>query len=418
MRLSIRLALRNLLRNRRRSLLTLVAVIVPVVLLDISWGFTGGFEQSLFEDTVRLQTGHLQIHKSGYEEIGQTITLLRDVRPVIDALESSPDIEWHTSRLELPALLATGSRSKGVLVQGVEPEKAKEISLFHNWIVDGVYLTEAADNINVPAVIGSSLVEELAIGESDRLVILSSHPESGTGVLSPAHIGTINAPMRELNRGFVQLKIEDARKLIKLDNAATSVIAMVSNISGIEDADRISRVATELQSALGDEYVVETWEELAPEIWGYLRIARPMMLAFMLVFFLLAGLVVLNTIYLSLLERSKEMGVILALGAGRLRVLRMIAVEALVLSSVGAFVGSVIGVLLVLWGRDGIALPESYTDIYTQLGVNPEIAMSMSMGEAVLSAAIMVVIAFLAGILPAIRTSNLEPVNIIRGIHQ
>ena len=110
------------------------------------------------------------------------------------------------------------------------------------------------------------------------------------------------------------------------------------------------------------------------------------------------------------------MGIILALGAGHRRVLRMVIIEALVLAGIGTAIGSVIGIALVQWGSDGIGLPQSYHDIYQQIGISAEIAMSMSMTEALISALMMLVIAVLAAWLPAYHTSRQEPVKVMKGI--
>jgi ABC-type lipoprotein release transport system permease subunit len=409
--LILRLAIRNLLRNRRRSILTLLAIFIPIVLLDFSWGFTGGFERSLFEDTVRLQTGHIQIHEAGYKKIGQTIPIMRDVRPVLDAIATTSEIAFHTIRLDLPALAASGSRSKGVLVQGVEPSKATEIGLFQNWIQSGRYLSDADKQ---SAVIGKVIAKELDLDLETSFVIVTSHPELGTAVLAPSVVGIMNAPIREANRAIIQITLGDARALAKSEYAATSIVVMVHGIEGIADANKISIVADSLRQQLGADFVVETWNDLAPEIMGYLQIARPILLGFMLVFFLLAGLVVLNTIYLNLLERTKEIGIIIALGAGRRKVMRMIAAEAFVLSGVGGILGTIVGAGLVLWGSNGIALPESYRSIYAELGINPNLTLSMSTFEALLSAFIMIGIALLAAWLPARRAAKMDPTQAMR----
>lgn len=411
MRLILRLATRNLLRNKRRSILTLLAVLIPVALLDLSWGFTGAFEQSLFEDTVRLQTGHIQIHEAGYKKIGQTIPMMRDVRPVLDAIADSEEIAFHTTRLDLPALAAAGSRSKGVLVQGVEPSKAAEISLFQNWIDSGSYLSDGDSRV---AVIGSVIGRDIDLDLGDSFVIVTSHPESGTGVLAPSVIGILDAPVREANRAIIQITMSDARSLAKSDFAATSVMIMLHDIEGIGDAHKIQGVADSLQEQLGEDFVVETWEQLAPEIMGYLRIARPILLAFMLVFFLLAGLVVLNTIYLNLLERTKEMGVIIALGAGTRKVMRMVTAEAFVLATIGALIGTAIGAGLVIWGSNGVTMPESYQDIYNEIGINPDLKLAMTAIEALISALMMMGIALLAAWLPARRAAKMDPTQAMR----
>ncbi len=411
MRLILRLAFRNLFRNPRRSVLTLLAVMVPVLLLDLMWGFTGAFERSLFDNTVRLETGHLQIHEADYEVVGQTIPIVRDIRPALGALRDNPDIAHYTTRLELPALAAVGEQSKGVLVQGVEPQRSQAMSLMSRWIDAGRYLR--ADDSGT-AVVGAQLLEELGLGLGDRIILLSSHPETGTGVLTPTVVGVLNAPSPQLSGGIVQVPLADARDAIDFPHGATSVAALVSNVAGPWDDPRIQRVTGEVRRALGDDVTVESWREVAPQTAGFLNILRPINLGFMAIFFLLAGLVVLNTLFLNVHERTNELGVVLALGSGGRRVLGMIAAEAAVIALVGALVGSAIGGGLVWHWSDGLVLPDIYRDTYEQIGIEPVLNLHMTVGQGAISALVMLAIAVAASWLPARNAASLDPIDAMR----
>lgn len=407
MRLILRLAFRNLFRNPRRSVLTLLAVMVPVLLLDLMWGFTGAMERSLFDNTVRLETGHLQIHEADYDVVGQTIPIMRDVRPAEEALQANPAIEHYTTRLELPALAAAERESKGVLVQGIEPERAQAMSLISRWIDDGRYL--AADDSGV-AVVGAQLLEDLDLGLGDRLILLTSHPETGTGVLTPTIVGVLDAPSQELSQGIVQVPLNDARDAIDFPYGATSVAALVSGVLGPWDDARIQRVTAGLQGTLGDAFTVEDWRKVAPGTAGMLQILQPVTLGFMVIFFLLAGLVVLNTLFLNVHERTNELGVVMALGSGQRRVLWMITTEAAVIALLGALVGSALGGGLVWHWSDGLVMPAIYQDTYDQMGIQPVLNLYMTVGQGVVSALLMLGIAVAASWLPARNAAALDPV--------
>lgn len=407
MRLILRLAFRNLFRNPRRSVLTLLAVMVPVLLLDLMWGFTGAMERSLFDNTVRLETGHLQIHEADYDVVGQTIPIMRDVRPAEEALQTNPAIEHYTTRLELPALAAAERESKGVLVQGIEPGRAQAMSLISRWIDDGRYL--AADDSGV-AVVGAQLLEDLDLGLGDRLILLTSHPETGTGVLTPTIVGVLDAPSQELSQGIVQVPLNDARNAIDFPYGATSVAALVSGVLGPWDDARIQRVTAQLQQTLGDGFTVEDWREVAPGTAGMLQILQPVTLGFMVIFFLLAGLVVLNTLFLNVHERTNELGVVMALGSGQRRVLWMITTEAAVIALVGALMGSALGGGLVWHWSDGLVMPAIYQDTYDQMGIEPVLNLYMTVGQGVLSALLMLGMAVAASWLPARNAAALDPV--------
>jgi ABC-type lipoprotein release transport system permease subunit len=396
-------------------LLTLLAVLIPVALLDLVWGFLGAFERSLFENTVRLETGHLQVHKAGYKKVGQAVPLIRDVEPVLRVLQEDPEIEAFAVRLELPALASSpatgGSRSRGVLLQGLDPEGASRVNVFPRWVREGRYFR--ADD-GATAVVGRGLLEKLHLKRGDRLILLIAHPEVGAAVLLPEIVGVFDIPSRELSRGVVQAPLQAVRAAIRQERAATSVLALVRSVQGPWDSPRIAAVAERLQRRLGEEFVVETWEALAPQAVGLLRILKPINIGFMAIFFALAGLVVLNTLYLNVLERIRELGVVIALGAGGRRVLAMITAEALVLAGVGALVGSAIGVALVARWSQGLHLPSVYKEVYAQIGLEPVLYLAMTPEEAVLSAGAMLLVALGAAWLPARYAAKLEPTEAMR----
>ncbi len=413
MRLVLRLARRNLFRNRRRSVLTLLAVLIPVALLDLMWGFSGAWERSLFQNTVELETGHFQIHPAGYRAaaMSKALPIIWDVHDITEAVSRDPEVEWFTTRLELPALAAAGDRSRGVLVQGVEPERSKRISLIDQWVGEGRYLQEGDERA---VVAGDALLEKLGLAVGGQLLLLISHPQIGSRVLTPEVVGQIEAPSRELSQAVVQIPLADARRLVGAPQAATGVVALVGGVSGPWDSEKIAQAAQRLQGKLGEEYVVETWEELAPEAIGLLRLIRPIYAGFAAIFYILSGLVVLNTLYLSVLERIRELGVIRAVGASARRTMGMILTESLVLALSGALLGTGIGVGLVLWGSRGFTMPLAYEEMMATIGMEPVFYLRMTLLEGLGSALAMAAIAALASWYPARKAARLDPVEAMR----
>ncbi len=415
MRLLLRLAFRNLLRNKRRSILTLMAVLIPVLILDLMWGFSGAFERSLFDNTVKLETGHIQIHPADYRSktTGEAYPIMWDTGPITNALSRDPDIEWFTLKLELPALAANQDRSKPIMIQGVEPEESTKISPVDNWVKEGRYLK--ADDSN-KAVAGKLLLENLKVESGQSIILLVSHPQIGSSVLVPKIVGELDAPSSELNRSLLQITLKDARQLIKSSTAATTAVAMVKGVTGPWDSAKIDQVANRLQSKLGEEFLVETWKELAPQRAGILRILRPLYAVFAAIFYLLAGLVVLNTLYLSVLERIRELGVVSALGASKRRIMGMISTEALLLTIIGAAVGTGIGVGLVLWGSQGLALPvyQEYQEELSAVGFQSVMYLRITTFDMVISAVTMMFIALVAAWWPARQAAGLDPVEAMR----
>ena len=170
----------------------------------------------------------------------------------------------------------------------------------------------------------------------------------------------------------------------------------------------------QLQNVLGEEYIVETWRELSPELVTMLDMLRPLYLGFALIFFVISGLIVLNTFYLSILERTRELGVALAVGCSRGRVIRWVEGETIVLAGIGALIGSAMGIGITKLGSNGLALPGAYKEMLADIGMNSTLYMRMTLSEAIISGVLMFVFALLAAAYPSWKASRLEPVEAIR----
>ncbi len=408
----MRAAIRHLVRNRRRSLLTLLAILCPVYVLVVMFGFTSAMMNDLFDTITRVDTGHLQIRAVETRASGSAMPLLRDPAPALAVVAQTEAVEWFTVRLDLPALASAGERSRPVIVQGVVPEEIDPISAMRDRIVDGVYLESASPGV----VIGKELAALLQLAVGDEFTLLGAHPETGVGAVRVPVIGIVDVPVAELGRSLVQAPLAVARSLARSPSAATAIVLRVAGVTGTWHTDRIDGVAAALRTALPAGVDVRDWRALVPQVEIYMRLVSPAMLVVAAVFFALGALVVLNTVYLSVMERTKELGLILSLGASRRRVVRMILTEAGVLAVAGAAGGAMAGVVLILVieAFGGIPLGGDFQLFAKAMGMSPALHVRVAAPQVALAAAAMAVVALLAAWIPARRASHLEPVEAMR----
>jgi ABC-type lipoprotein release transport system permease subunit len=408
----VKAAVRHLLRNRRRSLLTLIAVIVPVFILVLMYGMVAGEMRGFFDGAVELQTGHFQIRATADRPAGGALPLIDDPEPLVALIEATSGIERFTVRLDVPALAAAGDHSQGIVVQGIAEPQSGKGSPLADLVTDGRYL--AGDGRS--AVVGEDLARLLDLEVGDPLVLLGAHPDAGLGVAKPTIVGIFSAPDETLSRSVVEVDLAVAERLVRQSGAATAIVGYVQGIDGPWDAERIDRVVVSLKARIPDGYEILDWRELSPDLGMYMRLARPIMTLFSGIFFVLGGLVVLNTLYLSVLERTRELGIIIALGASRRRVMWMIQVEAGLVAVTGGTIGALGGAALV-WlveAVGGLRLPGAYTGFLEAFGMQPLLHLRVTIPEIALSAAAMVIVALLAAWYPAFRASRLEPMEAMR----
>ncbi len=407
-------AWRHLWRSRRRSILTLVAVFIPVLILVLELGLLNGEQESLFRNTVTLETGHLQIRAATDRPEGGALALMKDPAAALAVLDSVPGIAWRTERLDLPAMISNGGRSQGILLQGVVPEEVGRVSPIGRLVTEGNYLTTGARGV----VIGGELRDLLAASVGSELVLLGVHPDTGIGAASVPVLGVYAAPDPAMGRALVQVDLALAQTLARRPGAVTSIVAFVDEVEGPWDAAKVEKVVVELRARLPKDYKVLDYNELAPELKTFEQVEKPFHIMAMSIFFILGGLVVLNTLFLSVVERTHELGIILALGSSRRRVMRMVMTEALLLALVGAAAGLAAGGALVAWAQasGGLTMPGAYSDSLRLMGMEPVLQLRVSVFEYLVSGLAMVGVALLSAWIPARRAASLEPVEAMRHV--
>jgi ABC-type antimicrobial peptide transport system permease subunit len=297
-------------------------------------------------------------------------------------------------------------------VEGVREGQGGEASPLAKLLVAGRYL----DGDGRSAVVGADLARILGLDVGDPLVLLGAHPDAGLGVAKPTIVGIFSAPDETLSRSVVVGDRALAHGLARRPGAATAIVGFVGGVAGPWDAWKIDDAVKSLRARVPSGYEVLDWRELSPDIGLYMRIARPILTLFSGIFFVLGGLVVLNTLYLSVMERTRELGIILALGASRRRVMRMILGEAGLVAGAGGTIGALGGAALV-WiveAVGGLRLPGAYSGFLKAFGMQPLLHLRVTVPEITLSAAAMAVVALLAAWYPALRASKLEPVEAMR----
>lgn len=405
-------AIRHMMRNRRRTILTLCAVLIPIYFLIIMFGFINSMVQDMFETATRFDTGHMQIRAEETVGSGSALPLMDDPTDALAALDSVDGIEWSTVRLDLPALASVDERTRTVFVRGMVPEEIDPISNMADRIVEGEFLTSESTGV----LIGEELAELLEVAVGDDMVLLGVHPDASLGAIRAPIVGIFKAHEATIGRMAVYASLSTARRLARSDTVATAVVIRIDGVVGPQDGDLMDAKAAELSSALPEGYQVEDWLELLPVMSGYLEILTPMLIIMAVVFFGLGALVVTNTLYLSVMERTREIGLILSLGASRARVMGMVLAEAGIITVAGAFYGVLLGVGLVLVVElfGGIPLWGQMADYMKEMGINPVMHMSITAVQVLISAGAMAVVAMLAAWLPARRAAKLEPMEAMR----
>lgn len=404
----LRLAARNILRNVRRSVITVAAIAVGMAALLFLWSFIDGVNEQMIENSTRLLSGHLQVHRAGYHD-EQTLDLLLPAPDrVADSLRASPEVQAISTRLEGGALASIGEKSRAVLVLGIDASAESAVTTLSETVVQGEFLA-ASDG---PAVVlGARIAEALGATVDGEVVLVTQAADGSVGAGRYRVKGVFRTRIDMLDGAYVLLSLPAAQELYATGDAVTTVVAR------LRDRAQVGELGARLQPSLGSGYEVLGWSRLLPAVVQSVAFHEVMGYVLLLVLFAVVAVGITNTVLMAVLERTREFGVMMALGTTRAQVTRLVFYEALLLGVVGLAVGALAGGAIVFhYARTGMDFGRYVQAMQTMQGLTAMIHPLPRLDRALLASLLVFVIGVLASVYPAWRAARLTPVAAIRGL--
>lgn len=407
------LAWRNLWRQRRRSVTGLSAVALVVCLSLLYYGIGGAAVNSMYRNLTE-SAGQIQIHVQNYRDVRDfSDGLIRDAAPVeatVRQLVGAGAVPGTVvGVLDVPGLLIHGERSRAVVLSGRDWPPALRDAYLRNNPLEGSFV-RPDDATGV--VLGRGLATALGVAIGDEVVLYAPGTEGfGAGAFTVTGLVDVLDPSLAARTALASLA---AAQALAAPDALSRIEVHYPGVLRMEDDVSSAALAQQLQATLPD-LTTETWRELSPVLVRILDSLRPIMAVVSVLFFVLAGLLVVNSIYLGMVERIHEFGVLMSLGASGRRVMGLITLESVLLCAAGAAAGLAVGLPLVaLMGR-GFTIPglEQY---YASFGMDPMFYASIHPGEIAFAVLFALGTGVLAALWPASIASRLEPVEAMRFI--
>lgn len=332
----IRMALRNLGRNMRRTLITLVSISFGLMLALIFTGIGDSQYTKLIDGAAQLGWGHIAVLAEGYVDFPSLTRSIGQVDERLDAIRRDPAVEGAVARIAGQAMLSTARESVGVGFIAIDPAmETPETLLVLKHITEGS-LFEADDPNGM--VIGRKTADSLGVRIGDKVVYTCTdrHGEivSGLGRVR----GIYQTGSDQVDRFLALLPIGKVRTIIGYQPDEATVIA-----GFCRDVSRVDTIRNRLvRQPVFDGVDVSTWERTSPDMAGMIRIDRTFNYLFQVIVFLLVAAGILNTILMSVLERSREFGVMIAVGMSPGRLFSLIIVEAVWLGLFGIVGGLIV----------------------------------------------------------------------------
>lgn len=401
-----RIATRNLLRNRKRSAITVFGTAFAIVAYVFLYGFFDGFGEQLVDNSTRYVTGHLQIEREGLRR-DLAPELAFDARPAFAALSGLPGIVGAAPRVQAQALASSPSKSVGVVLYGVDPLREPSITMLHRAMVAGVALAPGADR---DIVIGRRLAEQLGIRLGEKMVLMApgSSGELGTGAFRVRGIFATESSSFDGAMVFVTLRA--SQHMLGLGQRVSSINLRLAERSAVE------ALAARLTPLLAkDDLLATPWPRLLPRVADMLGLVRAIRTVVVAVFFIVVALAVMNTVYMAVAERTREFGVMMALGTPPGAIVRMVVYETMALMLLASCVGYAIGAgLVTLFGRIGLDLSGFYRDYSAIPGLTGIVYPQLVAGNLIGPGVGLFLASVAVSLYPAWRAARLQPSVAIR----
>ncbi len=402
MRLYLRLAWRNVWRHRRRTLIVILAMGLTLAMMMLYDGLVAGFDDAIYGNAIKVLGGNIQIHAGGYQaKADQTPLLpLGDDQAIVRAALALPQVEAAARRINTGGLATNREGAFPVSIVGVEPDKELPVSLVAQHAAEGRYLK--ADDQDM-VYIGKGLAKEMSVqvGDSFTLVGRATHQQMRQRTMTVAGIYDVGMP--DIEKRTLYISLAEAQNLYDLSGQSTEVAITLKKLG--QEAAVMNALDPDLPT-----YEITSWQTNFPELQQALDTKGGVMNVFSVIILIIAGIGILNLLLMAVMERTREIGLLGALGMKPRQISWLFVLEGAMIGLVGVAFGVALGMAINgLLGQVGMDFSK-FTSVteYTAL-INGRVYPTLGMEKIVQRVVTVVIIATLASLLPAREAAQNEP---------
>ncbi len=400
-------AWRNIWRNKVRSSVVLTAIALGIFAGVFSMAFMRGMADQRLESAIMTEISHIQIHTPEFIDVNDIQHYFTNSKGILEKITGIEAVKYASRRIIINSIVNSAEKGGGIQLVGVEPGNEKNVTNLSNKLISGDYLGSLKRG--KPILIGKKLAEKLGVDKGSKIVAGILDIE-GTPLYYQFRVSGIfdiaSSPFEE-RTAFV--RYSDLQEITKLPVGAAHEIAVLVN-----NREFSGKVKSELDS-LFPELEVRQWKEIMPELNYLTESMNLYMYIFILIILLALGFGIVNTMLMVVLERIKELGMLMAVGMNKLRVFKMIMLETVFLCLTGGVLGIALGSGVSLYfSKKGIDLSGLYGEGFSSVGYDSIIYTSLTPDMIYITVTLVILTGILSSVYPAIKALRLNPANAIR----
>lgn len=410
------LAWRNIWRHRRRTVITLSSIGIGFGLAVLFIGIGDGSHNSMIRNAIKLGDGHLTVQPRGYNQAPANHKYLANGDALVQRLNRLGIGGSVEPRISLQVLASTANNSVGAALEGMSTLDDPRVEMLRPQLVEGDWI-EAGDHRGI--LIGDGMAGKLKAKIGSKVVLMAGR-EGGD---SQAHLGRVrgifDSRVDELDDYLVLSDIRFARRFLEGEGADPQTGPVTRFAIFLDDPDTMARWKATIASALGEDETatVLDWQEMMPQLVQFIILDDAGNYVFLTLILIMVVFGILNTVLMSVLERTREFGLLRALGLGRRQLLLLVFCESLLLSFLAVAIGWIVGGGTHLWfshhGIDFSAMMSGGTQMMGTF-MDPIVYTELSRERIVQLTTIVFITTLGSGIYPAIKAARVTPVEALR----
>ncbi len=402
-----RIAWRNVWRHKVRSSIVMLAVTVGLFGGLASTGVMKGMVEDMVINTIENQVSDIQIHNPDYPANYETRFLISNSSGKTDEIKRISGVEAVCQRTKISGMASTASKATGVVVNGIEPENEKKVTKIYTKLTDSLssYFTSNKRN---RILISKKLAKELNAKIKSKIIITFQDYNGNLTGASFKVEGIYKTQNDMFDGQNVFVRKCDLDRLLDLPANSSHEIAIRLN-----STQNTYTTVPKIQQ-IAPEYLVEGWYDIEPYLEMASSMTNYMLLIFMSIIMLALGFVIVNTMLMVVLERTKELGMIMAIGMNRRKVFIMIFYETSLLGTVGAILGIAVSMLFTIHFEETGLNISDFAEGFEALGYSTMIHPYLELNDYIQVVILVFITGLIASIFPTIRALKMKPVEAIR----
>ncbi len=411
MKTILQIAWKNIWRNKLRSIIIILAMTIGLIGGIFYLAFANGMVQTQIKSSISSETSNIQIHNPEFLINSETKHKIENTQDILEKLKTVKNIKSVSTRILANSMISSANTGKGILLNGITPLKEKKVSDIYTKIIEGTYFEKKVRN---PIVISSKLARKLKVKVKSKIVLTlqNLNNEITYGAFRVIGIYQTEDTNFDLLNTFV-IK-DDLKKLIKYNSNEATEIAILLKHNNLTEETKEQIKGIFPNKIKNKEIVVRTWKEIQP----VLKMMNDMTIQFTMIFVIIIlfalSFAIINTMLMAIMERVREIGMLMAVGMSKVKIFLMIMLETILLALTGGIIGLFISSLLIqITFRTGIDLSQ-FGEGLNSYGYNSFVRPELESTHYFLVTILVIIMAILASILPARKALKLNPSEAIR----